>query len=846
MLGSSNKSPEAQSLALHGEPCNVLAATLVDVLRGHARQRGSQTAFTWLADVDPLPGFRPNSLTFQSLDARSSAIASYLIEHGHAQNPVLLLYPPGLDFICAFLGCLYAGAVAVPLYPSHPKRPDPRIDAIAADAGATTALVPDATRRARAGHSESLGRLQLIGSGDLTEIPSNWRAPSIDPQSIAYLQYTSGSTSSPKGVMVSHANLIANLKMCEYGWGASPQSVMVDWLPHFHDMGLIGGILTGIFTGFSTYKMAPATFLRNPTGWLQAVSTRRGTIIGAPNFAYELCIRKANDDALRCLDLSSLEVAYCGAEPIHAATVSRFCGTFSSCGFKADSFRPTYGLAEATVLVCIRTASDPLRIEELDAEALSRNGVVPARLPGSTYRAVGCGQSKLLDGIARIVNPASREPLDENQIGEIWAAGPHIAQGYWQDDEATTETFRAYASDGKGPYLRTGDLGFIRHGDVFITGRIKDLIIIRGRNVYPQDLEASAERSHAAIKLGAAIAFSIDGDIEPQVVLALELERESRNANIEEIASAIRKVIAAEHSVHVHTIVFLRPAGAPRTSSGKVQRRLCRELFVLNKLDELGRHVLEENNPPLVAQRASPTSLASAIKREICRVLSISTDNTLLNGPLSALGLDSLMIVDIKTAIEVSFGTTLPVEGFFDGWTIDQFVQRSRAAPIPPSTPPIRVHREDTNSLMRFNVMPGRFVEENLRVKEYRVWARYAEATFDRTYHSEMLSSPDHLVFLSMLAHTQKLAYVCLCNEFNFEYLPDAAERFKLWPTNLRVTMPKLITDTHELVQRLWITQLIRRENNRYDARIRTAVASMEVEGDVPIFLIPEKGSTDD
>jgi acyl-CoA synthetase (AMP-forming)/AMP-acid ligase II/acyl carrier protein len=662
--------------------------------------------------------------------------------------------------------------------------------------------------------------------------------PDISPDSLAYLQYTSGSTSAPRGVMVSHRNLIENLQMCENGWAATRESVVVNWLPHFHDMGLIGGLLVGVLTGFGSVQMPPTVFLQRPIRWLRAINLHRGTVTGAPNFAYEMCVRKTTAEERAALQLNSLRVAYCGAEPVRAQTIEDFCTAFGPVGFNRNAFRPTYGLAEATVLVTIRTKDAPYRIESLEAAAFANHIVKPSNDHELTYRNVGCGPSRFLDCTVEIVDPVTRLRATGDRIGEIWVRGPNIAQGYWEHPEATRETFGGYLADtGEGPFLRTGDLGFVKDSELFITGRLKDLIIIRGRNIYPQDIEATAEGCHPALRIGGGVAFAVERDGEERVVLVHELERESRKLETGPIAGLIRQKVAEEHAVHLETIVFLMPGGVPKTSSGKVQRRLCREKFLSGTLAEIARHSFApQADKPSLAGRMN--ELPAALRSLIARELKIAEDHKELALPVNRLGLDSVMVVNVQAAVESQFAINLPSELFAEAITIEEMAERAVTAPLSPTMPPLRVIPETTVNRMEFNVMPGRTVREDLLIKEYRIWRRYIEATFDRKYHSEMLASPDHLIFLTALAHTQKILYVYLCHEWGFPYDPNAPERFKLWPTNIRVWMPKLVTQSKDMVQRCWMTELKQVADKRFLVRARTSYDSMVITGDIPVFWI--------
>jgi acyl-CoA synthetase (AMP-forming)/AMP-acid ligase II len=431
-----------------------------------------------------------------------------------------------------------------------------------------------------------------------------WREPALNRETLAFLQYTSGSTAAPKGVMVSHGNLLSNERMVQQAFGHTEQSTFAGWLPLYHDMGLIGNVLQPLYIGAACILMAPMAFLQRPVRWLQAISRYRARTSGGPNFAYDLCVRKITDEQRAALDLSSWRVAFNGAEPVRASTLEQFTATFAPCGFRPETFYPCYGLAEATLFVSGGTPAALPIFQTVQGTALEHNQALTASADHeATRRLVGCGQTWQEQQI-RIVDPETQTECPGGRVGEIWVSGPNVAQGYWQHADATERTFQArLAGTQDGPFLRTGDLGFMQDGELFVTGRLKDMIIISGRNHYPQDIEQTVEHSHPAIRLGCCAAFSIDVDGEERLVVAAEVDRHhrppSRNASLEtgnlpegmapadgeSMVKAIRRAVVEQHDLRVHEVVLLKVGGVPKTSSGKIQRHACRNGLLAGSLD---------------------------------------------------------------------------------------------------------------------------------------------------------------------------------------------------------------------------------------------------------------------
>jgi len=549
-------------------------STLVELLRHRALHQASDLGYRYLVDGER----EAIEWTYADVDRRARAIAAGLQAMDMEGERALLLYPSGLDFVAAFFGCLYAGVIAVPAYPPRRNRNMARIDAIAKDAEAKIALTTfEVLERVQTmiADTPSLQQIRWRATDQWHDQQAeDWRRPEVRGETLAFLQYTSGSTGTPKGVMLTHSNLMHNSAMITYAFEHSRSGSGCFWLPLYHDMGLIGGILQPLYMGRLNTLISPTHFLQKPVRWLQAVSQSGATISGGPNFAYDLCVDKVTDEQKRTLDLSRWTLAFNGAEPVRAETIDRFSEAFAECGFRRTAFYPCYGLAEATLIVTGGfKESDPV-VESFDAAALERHAAQPtAEDAGSSRRLVGSG-GNLLDQTIVIVDPETGKACPPERVGEICVAGPSVAQGYWRRPEQNRETFRFRLADGRGPFLRTGDLGFLRRGELFVTGRLKDLIILRGVNLYPQDIESSVDASHPHVAKGAGAAFAIGEDGQERLVIVQETIRR-RHLDFEEIIDAIRKRVAKEHDAPVAAVVLLKPGSLPKTSSGKIQRHAC-------------------------------------------------------------------------------------------------------------------------------------------------------------------------------------------------------------------------------------------------------------------------------
>lgn len=572
----------------HLDKLPVKFSTLVELLHYRSLHQPDKLAFTFLQDGETEAG----SLSYQELELKARAIAAQLQSLGVTGGRALLLYPPGLEFITAFFGCLYAEVVAVPAYPPRRNQNMSRLQALVASSQAAVALTTTSLLiniKDQFAQNPELAALRWLATDNIASDQAlDWQEPILNSDTLAFLQYTSGSTGTPKGVMVSHGNLLHNSALIYKCFEHTPNSRGVIWLPPYHDMGLIGGVLQPLYGGFPVVLMSPVDFLQKPFRWLQAISCYKATTSGGPNFAYDLCVDKITPEQRESLDLSSWQVAFNGAEPIRAETLERFAATFEPQGFRMEAFYPCYGMAETTLIVSGGLKKDPPLVHQVEGVALEKNQIVATsnEQQEGSRQLVSCGPA-CLDGKIVIVDPESLTQLPSNQVGEIWVASPSVAQGYWNRPAQSQQTFNAYLADKKeGSFLRTGDLGFLHNDELFVTGRLKDVIIIRGRNHYPQDIELTVEQSHPALKKGHGAAFAVDVDGQERLVIAQEVERNYlRKLNVNEVVTAIHQAVGQHHEIQVYAILLLKTGSIPRTSSGKIQRYACRTGFLNNSLD---------------------------------------------------------------------------------------------------------------------------------------------------------------------------------------------------------------------------------------------------------------------
>ncbi|MEU6867583.1 fatty acyl-AMP ligase [Streptomyces sp. NPDC046876] len=579
-------------------------STFTDLVRDRAASRGSADAQVFLHDAGGA-----EHVTYAELDRKARALAVRLCEHGAQGQPVLLLYPPGPDFLKAFMGCLYAGAVAVPApLPGDRGERLQRVSGILKDTGARMVLTDSANAPeaslwlAMAGRGETVCLATDVE--DPAADPAAWQPPRTGPDDLAFLQYTSGSTSQPRGVMVSHRNLMANQEALQHMLGSTEADRFVSWLPHYHDMGLIAHLLHPLFLGSFSVHLSPTSFIRRPMRWLQAIGDYGLTVGGGPNFSYDLCTRRVTDAQLATLDLSTWRLALCGAEPVRAATMDAFARRFAPAGLRAESLYPGYGLAEATLVVsggAPGTAHSRLTVDEA---ALEQDVLAPA-VPGTGGRTlVSSGRVRSEDFDVRIVDPVGGGELADGRVGEIWLRGDSVARGYWGRPLETSDTFHGRLAGGSGGWLRTGDLGALADGELYVTGRLKDVIILNGRNIYPQDVEWAVRDISPALGAGHGAVFTVETDRE-QLVVVHEVRASGADADrLQELVHRIQTLVGRDFDVPAGTIVLVRPGTLRRTTSGKVQRSLMRKLFLEGRLSPLFETV-----DPAVRALTHPQSL---------------------------------------------------------------------------------------------------------------------------------------------------------------------------------------------------------------------------------------------
>lgn len=680
--------------------------TLVDLLRHRAECQPSDRAFIYLLDGET----QEVHVDYRQLDRQARAIAATLQAEGLAGQRALLLYPPGLEFIAAFFGCLYAGVVAVPAYPPRLNRHMGRIQAIAADAEAPVALMTRAVLdrvQPLLEQSPELKQLRWMATDDIPDgVADRWNEPQVTGHTLAFLQYTSGSTGAPKGVMLSHHNLLHNCALIAHAFEITRSNIGVFWLPSYHDMGLIGAILQPMYVGRTNVLMSHVAFLQRPYRWLDAIMRYRATLSGAPNFAYELCIDKVTPEQRKGLDLSSWTLAFNGAEPVRSDTLERFAEVFGPCGFRREAFYPCYGLAEATLLVAGGFKLEVPVSRAFDARGLESGEAVAVPEGSADERVlIGSGQT-MRDQRIVIADPETMTVCPADRVGEIWVQGPSVAKGYWKRAEQTAETFGAYLQDtGEGPFLRTGDLGFMDDGELFVTGRLKDMIIIRGVNHYPQDIELTVERSHDAVRIGNCAAISIDENGRELLVIVAEIERRAQT-HAEQVLEAIRREVGREHELIVDAVALIKAGSIPKTSSGKIQRHACRTEFLAGSLNviaewrgetgaDMATQPIETARPRRVRDvltvvdhedaikatevpvesngRAAPRApiaretepsttvdIAAQVLDQVRKVAKERAKGLTLDSSIADLGLDSLERLEILGSLEDHFGGRFP------------------------------------------------------------------------------------------------------------------------------------------------------------------------------------------
>ncbi len=671
---------------------------LVAVLRHWAQYRPDCPAFYF---TDGENAEADICLTFAELDAAARNVAGYLQTYGQITSGqrVLLVYPPVLDFVIGFFGCLYAGAVTVPAFPPRRNRKGQRIHGIAKDCSAQVALTNNHVRQQIEGDANWVEweSISVIATDALPHDHSaQWKPPQVLPEDLAVLQYTSGSTGQPKGVMLSHANLVRNTELIMSAFQTTPNSVGVSWLPTYHDMGLIGGVLESVFIGCTMVMMSPMAFLQKPIRWLRTISRYGATTSGGPNFAYQLCVDKITDEELEGVDLSSWQTAFNGAEPVRALTLKQFSERFAKHGFRSSAFLPCYGMAETTLIVTGGPQSEPPVIRSFDALALDQQLVKPCEDDDAHAREMVSSGQVLPGEQLLIVDPQTRLPLAEDRIGEIWIISPSVGQGYWEREQVSQETFEAHTADGDGPYLRSGDLGFIYEDQLYVAGRLKDMIIVRGVNRYPQDIEQTAEQAHEIMQSGQVAAFAVNADDRERLIITAEVQKRREQTDWDEVIKAVRREVSGQHELQPDAVILVRFGTLPRTSSGKIQRHACRDQFNIGSLKIVAQWKSWEidlpDSEPMIAASSfqpdgnqAPTASSGpqpdheivdivmdairAVAQERAKQLDLET-NIVLD-----LGLDSLERMQIAHSLEQTFDGRFPEHVLQEIETVQEVAQ---------------------------------------------------------------------------------------------------------------------------------------------------------------------------
>jgi acyl-CoA synthetase (AMP-forming)/AMP-acid ligase II/acyl carrier protein len=686
------------------------AGSICEILRLRAAQNPSGVAFTFVShrlDAD-------TQFTYADLDQKAQTVATWLRSKGASNHPVALHFPPGPEYIVALFGALYAGSIAVPLRPPGAARRQGAEARLLRDINCAVALTTESLLsrvRELAPHANVSAMTTALD--EVTSGASGlW--PGLEPtrSTLAMVQYTSGSTSTPKGVKILHGNILHNLRSMARIADLDETSVGVSWLPHYHDMGLVGGILMPVFCGFPAALISPASFSAQPICWLRTISRYRATVSGGPNFAYELCARRIAQEDLGGIDLSSWRVAFTGAEPVRAATVARFVRAFAGCGFDARAIFPCYGLAEATLMVSGGAEQKSLYLE---AVPFAENRIVESSLNAPEATEVFASGSPITGQLLEIVDPDQRMRCDDNQIGEIWTASGSVGAGYWNRPDETKATFGARLVNGDGPFLRTGDLGFMRDGILFVTGRLNDVIIIRGLKYHPHDIEQIAEDSHEALRAGCGAAFSVDSVGEERLVLVYEVRRHAPVC-VRSIFKAVSTHIAERHGLQTYALVLIKEGSLPRTSSGKIQRRRCRDQFVAGRLRVIDEWRIPDAEPEPSASnaglglgRGQHAEVEAVLASELAAVLGVKADAIDRRQSFYALGLDSLRAARLTGRLEASLGVSLPISDLLRHPTVEQLatcvVDRLSRDPTAGGTTEIRRLMERIDQLSEEEVL---------------------------------------------------------------------------------------------------------------------------------------------
>ena len=685
-------------------------ATITDLLSLRAREQPDVVVYRYLSNGEN----ETDRITYRVLETRARALANALRGYVATSDRAVLIYPSGLEFLTAFMGCLYGRIIAVPLHAPRPARHNDRLAAIIMDADPTLVLTTrdllPRVRQTLREHDNSKD-IRIFTTDDFDFLSSTTESTEqIKPEDLAFLQYTSGSTSAPKGVMISHSNLLANQQMIQSTFGGTRESIILGWLPLYHDMGLIGNILQTLWIGAQCILMSPTSFLQRPARWLEAISKYRVTISGGPDFAYRLCVEKFASGQPSPLDLSSWIVAFNGSEPIRPSTMEQFTQKFEPCGFRKNAFVPCYGLAEATLFVSGTPEGRLPALFRCNTEKLLDNVVEQDERLDSSHLLASSGS--IADRLKiEIVDPGTSMPLGEGRVGEMWMRGPSVAQGYWRNDQVTEEVFQARLATSSFPFLRTGDLGFRVGDELFVTGRLKDLIIVRGQNHYPQDIEATAAIAAPALATSVGVAFSLENESENSVVLVQEVPRQVVSAeDLNRLERAIRRVVGEKEGITLETVMLVKFGSIPRTTSGKVRRRSCRDLYLASTLEYLSRATVQVDLGTDAADMGIEAGVETRL-RAMCQLAGemaqVRLEDVDPAHSLLALGLDSLMMTNLRFQFEERLAISLSLEGMLSGKSLRELAQEARDILADQSRKESRILPASSDSVEEFPLSKG-------------------------------------------------------------------------------------------------------------------------------------------
>lgn len=667
------------------------ATNIIEVFRRRVAEQPDDLVYTFLHDDEGQRSQR----TFAQIDREARAIATRLQQLGLQGQRALLVYDPGIEFTAALVGCIYAGVIAVPAYPPDPMRSHrvlPRLQSIATNSQGTVLLTSSGLLEWAEGLFSRLSGIDSVVATNEVDLSlaDQWQQPYADRDTVAILQYTSGSTGTPRGVVIDHGNLIANLSQIHMLLH-DDSNVLSSWLPPYHDMGLIGHLLSW-HSARHLVLLSPLAFFQRPVRWLRTFADYGVTCSAAPDFAYDHCIQKVTEAERRTLDLSNWQVALNGAEMIRPETLEKFLEVFGPCGMRREAFYPSYGMAEGTVMVSGGERNACYITKTVDLTALAENRVVEVERGSDNSRTfVGCGRA-VPGGNLIVVDPDTLQRLPDGEVGEIWTTGPNVARGYWNDATATAERFRAFTADGEGPYLRTGDLGFLDRGELYVTGRLKDVIIVWGRNHYPQDIEHTVEQIHPDLKRYGAAVFSAEIEGRERVVLVQEIRRPQKH-DLPKLMETIRNEVAAEHQIPLDVIVLIKLGEIPKTSSGKIQRSIAREQFLAGALDEVARWEgdLKSVRLPKAEEYVAPRTPTEQILAEVWQE-ALGVERVGIHDNFFDLGGHSLLATQLATRLAPHFQVEVPLRDLFEQPTIaalaeyiDRALGNTGAAPAAPT-----------------------------------------------------------------------------------------------------------------------------------------------------------------